>query len=751
MSQCSIIHSFVYVGKTLTLQEIGAIIKSDKNKYLIEEIRFLVSEGKIEEAERKKKLLPGFTPSGTFKNRRSQATLLKYNSFNHFDFDDLTPIELRQALKIIQKIAFTFMCFISPSGKGLKVFVKVNTGAELHELAYLQVMRFYENATGLKADPSCRDISRLCYMSWDPDIYMNFESSEFLTNEFKNDPNLAIGNDFNFGINLSADGNLIEAVRLTEQKMKYVKGNRNNFIYFLACNSNRLGIPESNALEFALNAYDLKQRRIKSSFRSAYKHHKHEFAKIMKQKEMEFQNYASVAHESNSVLDNLLNTPTIPDEVFERLPEILKKGTGVFPDRRKRDVYFTGAVVAISACLPRVFGVYSKEVIYAHLYAIITAASASGKGALRSAKRLLNKHHQNTMSKSLEEKELYEREIENYNEKIRSRKKGEGIPSKPKKPMFKTIFVPANCSYTRMIDLLYQSGEEGVIIETEADIMSGANKQDWGDYSPLLRSAFQHESISFSRKNNNEYIVLNQPKLAIVLSGTPSQIPKLISSSEDGLFSRFLFYAFKNDIFWQDPSPGADSIIYNDHFDALGESIVRMIDFLEKSPTEIKLTDLQWEAFNQKFENTLSDVTIFTSEEASGIVYRLGVIMFRFCMIFSALRKFENGELTEVIYCSDEDFHNAVKLLETYLQHSILMYNNLPKKDYGMNFRSGDNKRKFFDALPEEFSRKEAVALGPQFNLKERSVDGFLKIATGVSLSKLSNGLYKKIVPKKNK
>ncbi|NCP53420.1 MAG: DUF3987 domain-containing protein, partial [Flavobacteriales bacterium] len=43
------------------------------------------------------------------------------------------------------------------------------------------------------------------------------------------------------------------------------------------------------------------------------------------------------------------------------------------------------------------------------------------------------------------------------------------------------------------------------------------------------------------------------PQLAITLSGTPAQVPKLIASAEDGLFSRFIFYAFKADIVWRDP------------------------------------------------------------------------------------------------------------------------------------------------------------------------------------------------------
>ena len=78
-----------------------------------------------------------------------------YSGFVHLDFDKLTPEQLNAAFQIIAAIPYTFICFISPSGNGLKVFIEVNTGVEHHETAYLQVQKYYEDATGLKADP-CR-------------------------------------------------------------------------------------------------------------------------------------------------------------------------------------------------------------------------------------------------------------------------------------------------------------------------------------------------------------------------------------------------------------------------------------------------------------------------------------------------------------------------------------------------------------------------------------------------------------------
>src|SRR5690554_8206625 len=113
-----------------------------------------------------------------------------------------------------------------------------------------------------------------------------------------------------------------------------------------------------------------------------------------------------------------------------------------------------------------------------------------------------------------------------------------------------------------MMQILQDNDGRGIICETEADAMSGANKQDWGNYSHIMRAAFHHEKISAARKTNRELLEIKHPQLAVALSGTPAQVPKLIASAEDGLFSRFIFYAFKNEIVWQDPSPRPGGIVY---------------------------------------------------------------------------------------------------------------------------------------------------------------------------------------------
>lgn len=739
---------------------IGNDIASGKYKAEVEEIRTLQQQGKTEEAGNKKKQLLAFTPSGVFTEKRQMPYFEMYSGFVHLDFDKLTQQQLETAFQVIAQIPFTFLCFISPSGNGLKVFIEVDTGLEHHDAAYLQVQQYYEQATGLKADPSCKDITRLCFMSYHPELHKNIRNEKFKVQvqqmqakpEVQNFSHSAYEQKQQVPVtNLSAAFLFNQQIQFTNQKAEYINGNRNNYMYLLASNCNRAGISESDTLEMCLQHFDLSEKETRTSVQSAYTHHPTEFAKFANTAKLQSSVAASStakeltpSEEEDHLEDYLKTTPTIPDEVYEALPYVLKEGAKAFSDKRKRDVFFTGAIAIISGCLPKVSGIYFHERVHPHLYTFIIAPAASGKGVLKNAKRLADKYHQQVLCASREAQKKHEAEIADYKELQRTRKKGEPTPEKPQEPPFKIVFIPADSSHSRMIEHLQNNGGQGIICETEADTMSGAKKQDWGDYSPALRAAFHHEKITLTRKTNNEYIEINEPRLAVTLSGTPAQAPKLISSAEDGLFSRFLFYAFKNEILWQDPSPQSHSIVYNDHFDALSEDVLNIIGFLEQSPTEIFLHPEQWQLLNTTFTQILADVTIFTSEEASGVVYRLGLILFRLCMIFSALRKVENGEMTDTVFCTDEDFFTALTIIQTYLQHSILMFNNLPKQNETMSFQSGSGKRKFFEALPQEFTRKQATEIGALHKLSARLVDEILKTATGVSLTKIKAGHYQK-------
>ncbi|MBD3638519.1 MAG: DUF3987 domain-containing protein [Crocinitomicaceae bacterium] len=734
MATATVYKNFTQIVEHRSLLLITKDIQEGKYQGEIEQIRRCLEDGKKDEADKLKKQLPAFTASGKFEGGRTAEMLQQYSGFIILDLDKLNEKQLGDALNIARIAVYTFCCFRSPSGNGLKILVEVDSDAENHVTAYNQVADYYERALNLEIDRSGKDIPRLCFFSSDPDCYRNIQHEKFHVQLVQEDPEIVKEPESNWYEVFE------KCITFTEQKAAYIEGNRNNFVYLLASNCNRAGMPEDVAIDLIGGKYDLNHSEIETSVKSSYQHHVHEFANFASAKPLQTEN-----NEQDNE-DYLLNSPVIPDLVYQALPDVLREGAHGFPDVRERDVFLTGAICILSGCLPNVSGVYAQRTVYPNLFGFIIAPAASGKGALLSAKNLGDVFHDTMRNNSDEARKAYEAELEQYKQAQRAKKKdSDETPEPPEEPPFNVLYVPANTSNAKILWHLQQNNGKGVICETEADTMGNVFKQEWGSYSDMLRKAFHHEKISCSRKTNNEFIEVKEPQLSVALSGTPNQVGNLIGSAEDGLFSRFLFYAFKTEQKWRDVSPLGGGVNLTELFNRLSQKVFELTNFLAQSKTDVLLTSNQWQRINSTFELWLTEVAIFTGDEAGSVVKRLGLILYRTCMLFTALRKHENGELTVQVTCTDEDFESALALANTYLQHSLLMYNNLPKQEDKQAFKGRDNKRKFFDALPDSFKRSEAVEIGGRFKLSPRSVDGLLKKLQPQYLIPEEYGHYKKV------
>jgi hypothetical protein len=720
-------------------------IQEGKYKDQVEKVTELATQGNKEEADKLKKMLPAFTPSGTFQGGRKLEYLDQYSQFIILDLDKLSHDNLQPAFQKAAAIPFTFCCFRSPSGNGFKILAEVTSTQEYHLQAYNQVADYYEQQLGLPIDRSGKDITRLCFVSYDPDTYRNISNEKFrvviegLQHEEKKQPKPEVktltanedANQYSLAFDMQ--------IQFTNQKAQYGPSNRNNYIYLLASNCNRAGIPEQDTLQLCNQNFDLDAKEIKASVSSAYHHHAGEFAK--------FANLANLQSEKEGdTEDYLKNTPSIPEQLYSQMPEILRVGALAFTDVRERDVFLTGALGILSGCLPNVKGVYAQQEVFPNLFTFAIAPAASGKGALKFAKQLADEYHTQVLTASKEADAQYQQEENSYKQLLKTCKKGETVNQEPPvKPSFKVVYIPANTSYAKILWHMEQNKGTGIICETEADTLGNVFKQEWGSYSDMLRKSFHHERLSSSRKTNNEFTEVNNPALSIALSGTPSQVTGLIVSAEDGLFSRFLFYAFKVEQLWKDVSPYVSEINLTEHFKQLSYKVYNMVKFLQIGDTIITLSKEQWQQLNSQCSIWLQDITTFTGEDAASIVKRLGLVLYRIAMLLTTLRKYENGEASETVECSDVDFNTAFQLVEIYLQHSILMFNNLPRQQENNNFQGGNNKRKFFETLPQTFTRAEAVKLGAGFSLSARTVDEILRNAVPTHLVKQKAGHYEKV------
>lgn len=145
-------------------------IQSDKYKDQIDKIRKDPNPSKSPLKDK----LPVFTPTGIF-NHRSMAGLEQYNGIICLDIDGVSnPQDLKEKCK---KLNYVYSAFITPSGQGLKVMVKTLATPENYRDIEAKVANAFQHDTGAVRDNHCKDIARIQFVSHDPEIYINENSS----------------------------------------------------------------------------------------------------------------------------------------------------------------------------------------------------------------------------------------------------------------------------------------------------------------------------------------------------------------------------------------------------------------------------------------------------------------------------------------------------------------------------------------------------------------------------------------------
>lgn len=306
------------------------------------------------------------------------------------------------------------------------------------------------------------------------------------------------------------------------------------------------------------------------------------------------------------------------------------------------------------------------------------------------------------------------------------------------------LFLPGNISAAAMISRLHDNHGRGIICETEADSLSKCLGQDWGNFSDLLRKAFQHEPFSYARMMQNQFIEIPRPKLSVALTGTPNQMKPLMRSVEDGLFSRFIFYLYRTTPKWRDPSE-KKGFIYDTYIAGLQDHIKSIYDFALGQEYIFDLTVSQWLKLNKIYEERLRNTVSFVGEETSATVFRLGLIHFRIAMTLSVLRHFETKTDGNSITCQDIDYSISELLTDLYLDHSLLAYKMLTNQ---LNPDLNGKIDKFFKTLPGiPFKRKDAVNIGSKLGIAERTGTNYLRVLKEYEflIQEIPQGPYQKV------
>jgi len=277
----TIFKNFNEVVEHKSISTILEEIKAGKYRPGIIYLRKSLAENKTEAYNKAKKSLPAFTPSGKFVGGRKLEFLANYSSCIILDIDKLSAADLQNAKHLANQSEFTYASFISPSGNGLKILVKINSDKADHKEAFLLVQAHYESILKLEIDKSGKDLTRLCFYSYDENLYYNENAKIFSVTEQEKEPKANIERELKRTeptIVINSDAIYNHCVNFTEKKVQFVNGSRNVFVHQLACNLNRKGVSLQEALGYILTDFGYDEKEVTQAVNSAYGN-SHEFGK----------------------------------------------------------------------------------------------------------------------------------------------------------------------------------------------------------------------------------------------------------------------------------------------------------------------------------------------------------------------------------------------------------------------------------------------------------------------------------------
>lgn len=430
---------------------------------------------------------------------------------------------------------------------------------------------------------------------------------------------------------------------------------------------------------------------------------------------------------------------------------------------RHQDMVILTILTVLSSAMMK-FSFYSRGThYYPSLMSVIVAMAGSGKGIIEPVFELISPLH-----KELREK--YMAMMKEYKEqqmkmKFMSKKELKAyiseVTERPSQLFFR---IPADSTYAAFMKSLAVMEGKGIILDTEIDSMLNSFKSEIGDYSVFLRKNFKHESHSYSRKTDDEYFEIPNPRFSVVLSGTLSQMENFLNEVLSGLYSRFCIYWNPSVPEWEDEKYYEEEPLdEKKHYQKFGEHVARLYHVLARREDDVKfrITEKQLNKFNKNFANLHANYVALDGGDISATIFRMSVICRRIAMIFTMSRllylseeEMEKALESGVIECSDTDFDNAMIISLVLTEHASAYFEHITgmnddaeidlteNNDFHLNDERLNNA---VNALPnnKEMSTKEIIDIFISNNIPASTASKNIRsLSQKYILNKVKHGFY---------
>jgi hypothetical protein len=293
-------------------------IKNGESKAICESIR--LSSNK-EERNKIKKKLPAVCFGGKFSSREDDA-LTESSGYMSIDFDDFESDEKLDIKRFeLEMDDYTSYLFLSPSGNGLKILVKIPMCTKEEYKKYFKAIEKYYNSPNF--DKSCSNISRITYESYDPNVFINPSASTW-TEQYSEPVKEKVKTMFP----IEDEDKAIKILKTWWQKdFGMVSGSRNHNLFILAASFNDYGIQKADAINACMEyeAHDFPEEEIKQTVDSAY-------ASVEKFGTKQFEDNEKVSSVAEMIVRSVpvdeikLMHPTVTDEIIRQIRDTVIVG-----------------------------------------------------------------------------------------------------------------------------------------------------------------------------------------------------------------------------------------------------------------------------------------------------------------------------------------------------------------------------------------------------------------------------------------
>ena len=761
----------------MTLKEFVKLLRGERWKVQVEEYQRLKASGRETEAKKLKRKLAALVIAGRCDGSHAETNLKQWSGDAMLDVDKCNG-RVSEFLQVLKDTPWVKAAWRSVSYDGLKLVVRVEAeSVDEYRMAYALVAWHVAQLLAFPCDMSCKNPTRPCFASYDPEAFFRPDTEVFPWRRFVTEHPDRVGEilaELKVKTPASASKPPVAASGMLHtffneflEQNPFVDGKKNEFLLKLGRIARYKGVGEEELARLKTLAVERLAGmgcaagdippRIDSGYRyadmnkgpetPASRAHKAQGSPMRYSEPNEGEEEAELEKLEADKLRR--EVPCLPDELFDRLPDFLKRGLTHVRNKRERDILLLSMITNISGCLPGVRMNYGGMVYSSDLYLVALAGSGRGKGVMQLAAILPAAIQEYYDELNRKDEREYRQKLLKWNLEERLAAQEKRVPDLdqcPEMPVERILKVAPNISKSQLILALEAGGSVGLVMNaSELDMISSAMHQEYGKHDDVMRAASQHEEVSSYFKTDHRLVVVSDPHLALCASGTPAQLHKFISSLENGMYSRVAFYVGQAHWEYKSANPGKARLDMRAYFKGMGEELLRMFIFLSGSPTEVVFTEEQWKEHTERFRTYLREVVAEDDDSPGAIVLRHGLMMSRIAMVLTALRKCEPQWNTSEWECSDEDFHTAMQIVDVLLEHSLLLSTSMDDTAGRIRpVKAFFKLRPVLKKMPREFTYSELMAAANEAGLPTASVKRYLLRLVYYQIVEKEDGKYRK-------